>query len=206
MSWTDEETKAQASPAPHPPRRDDHLFLWVGLMLCVLAACIWWLLSQSWTGATSNVTDRVVVVPAHTATAPESRDLMPKPETGASAGKPETVRKSVAPARNTALRTREPRTANRRTRNAHPLADNPPPRYPTSALRSGIEGTVLVRAEIDADGTPVDVGIARRSGNRELDRAALNAVRGWRFQPALRDGKAVASAVQVPVDFVLEDR
>ena len=40
--------------------------------------------------------------------------------------------------------------------------------------------------------------------DRELDRAALSAVKQWRFQPALRDGTQVASTVMVPVQFELD--
>ena len=50
---------------------------------------------------------------------------------------------------------------------------------------------------------PGKVELAQRSRSRDLDRAALAAVRGWTFEPALRDGKPVASTVQVPVDFRL---
>jgi protein TonB len=85
------------------------------------------------------------------------------------------------------------------------VAGNVAPKYPASMLRAGVGGTVVVLAELDADGNPVDVEIAERSGERELDRAALNAVRQWRFEPALRNGKAVASSVRVPVDFQPSD-
>ena len=58
-----------------------------------------------------------------------------------------------------------------------------------------------VRVEVGADGVPTSVEVAQRSGSRDLDRAAVNAVRQWRFQPAQRDGQAVAGAVTVPIDF-----
>ena len=54
-----------------------------------------------------------------------------------------------------------------------------------------------------APSQPTAVELAQRSRSRDLDRAALAAVRGWTFEPALRDGKPVASTVQVPVDFRL---
>ena len=79
------------------------------------------------------------------------------------------------------------------------------PKYPAAALRSGEAGTVLVAATIDASGVPVDVSIDDRSGNRELDRSALQAVRQWRFQPALRDGKPVTATIRVPVEFALQN-
>ncbi|MCH2091728.1 MAG: energy transducer TonB [Pseudoxanthomonas sp.] len=77
----------------------------------------------------------------------------------------------------------------------------PAPEYPPAAMRSGDQGTVLVRVEVGADGVPTSVEVAQRSGSRDLDRAAVNAVRQWRFQPAQRDGQAVAGAVTVPIDF-----
>lgn len=88
-----------------------------------------------------------------------------------------------------------------RTIAPRPLAGNPTPTYPRDALRAGAGGTVMVRAVVDANGVPVDVDVVQRSGHRELDRAALMTVRKWRFEPALRNGKAVTSTVQVPVDF-----
>jgi len=78
------------------------------------------------------------------------------------------------------------------------------PKYPASALRAGETGTVLVLASIDRNGVPIEVSLDDRSGNREFDRSALQAVRQWRFQPALRDGKPVATSVRVPVEFALE--
>lgn len=209
MPATGEGTNTESQPGS-TRRRNDHLLLWVVLMLGLVAASIWWLLSQSWTGATSGVMDRVVVVPEQPATTPDAVSADTAPAAGSSAGKPDAAaaarKPSTTPKKTVASRTRDAGSTSRLTRSAHPLADNPPPRYPASALRSGVEGNVLIRAEIDAGGTPTDVGFARRSGNRELDRAALNAVRSWRFRPALRNGKAVASAVQVPVDFVLDER
>ena len=73
-----------------------------------------------------------------------------------------------------------------------------------AALRSGETGTVMVEVAVDSKGVPTNVSIENRSGNRELDRAALSAVKQWRFQPALRDGKQVASTVMVPVQFELD--
>ena len=58
--------------------------------------------------------------------------------------------------------------------------------------------------QVSRDGVPIDVSVDDRSGNREFDRSALQAVRQWRFQPALRDGKPVAATVRVPVEFALE--
>lgn len=77
----------------------------------------------------------------------------------------------------------------------------PPPRYPSEALRRGESGTVLVRVEVDANGAPAGVALVQRSGSRDLDRAAMEAVRKWRFMPAQRDGQAVAASLVIPIDF-----
>lgn len=83
-----------------------------------------------------------------------------------------------------------------------PLPDqSPPPEYPAAALRKGESGTVMVRVQVDRSGVPVDVSIDRRSGSRDLDRAAQDAVRGWRFQPAQRDGQPVDAILVIPIDF-----
>ncbi|KRA48270.1 energy transducer TonB [Pseudoxanthomonas sp. Root630] len=87
------------------------------------------------------------------------------------------------------------------SRDARPLAGNAEPKYPASMLRAGVGGTVVVLAEVDAQGNPIDVRVVGRSGERDLDRAAVSAVRQWRFEPALRNGKAIATSVKVPVDF-----
>lgn len=77
----------------------------------------------------------------------------------------------------------------------------PAPRYPAEPLRRGIGGTVQVRVTVAADGSVDRLALAQTSGNRELDRAALEAVRRWRFQPATRDGQPVVAEVIVPLDF-----
>jgi periplasmic protein TonB len=99
-------------------------------------------------------------------------------------------------------------------RSASPLApgnvpvaiSKPAPSYPTDALRNNETGTVLVRIAVGADGEPTDVTLAKRSGSRSLDRAALKAARNWRFRPAQQNGIAVASAVEVPMTFKLDGR
>lgn len=112
---------------------------------------------------------------------------------------------TVAPAPATAAKPTAKAPAIGRTRDASLIASSQIlPKYPASALRAGETGTVLVLASIDRNGVPVEVSLDDRSGNRDFDRSALQAVRQWRFQPALRDGKPVASTVRVPVEFALE--
>lgn len=83
-----------------------------------------------------------------------------------------------------------------------PIADqSPPPSYPPAALRNGVEGSVVVRVDVDATGVPFNVTIVQRSGSRDLDRAATDAVRRWRFVPAQSNGQAVVGSIEVPFDF-----
>jgi protein TonB len=81
----------------------------------------------------------------------------------------------------------------------------PPPRYPSDALRKGESGTVLVRVEVDVNGAPAGVALVQRSGSRDLDRAAMEAVRKWRFMPAQRDGQAIAASLVIPIDFKADE-
>ncbi len=83
-----------------------------------------------------------------------------------------------------------------------PLANQPAPRYPASALRRGESGTVVVQVEVGVDGRPASLRIATPSGSRALDSAAVDAVARWRFEPA-RDasGQPVAGSLSVPIDF-----
>ena len=77
----------------------------------------------------------------------------------------------------------------------------PAPDYPRAALRAGASGDVVLRIEVDAQGRPASVEVERGSRHRALDRAAVQAVRGWRFEPAMRDGQPVAGTVQQTIRF-----
>ena len=76
-----------------------------------------------------------------------------------------------------------------------------PPRYPSQELRQGIGGMVMLLVTIDASGNVLDVKIEKSSRNRNLDRAAMDAARKWRFNPGLRNGVKVGGDVRVPVNF-----
>ncbi len=83
-----------------------------------------------------------------------------------------------------------------------PIAgQSPPPAYPAAALRAGETGSVVVRVDVDATGYPNNATVIQRSGSRELDRAATDAVRRWRFTPAQSNGQAVPGSIEVPFDF-----
>ena len=77
------------------------------------------------------------------------------------------------------------------------------PSYPPSARRLGIQGTTLLSVFVAADGRVGDVVVKESAGHPDLDHAAAEAVRRWRFDPARRGSEAVAMWVLLPVEFRL---
>ena len=80
---------------------------------------------------------------------------------------------------------------------------NPPPEYPAFARRRGEEGRVLLRVHVASDGTPREIEVKTSSGSERLDRAALDAVKRWKFVPARVGDAATDAWVLVPIAFSL---
>ena len=83
--------------------------------------------------------------------------------------------------------------------------DNPPPVYPSASKRLGETGTVLLRVLVDEQGQSKSIEIQSSSGYSRLDRAALDAVRKWKFVPAKQGDRAISAAVLVPLTFELKN-
>lgn len=79
------------------------------------------------------------------------------------------------------------------------------PYYPLGAKAAGQHGIAYVRVTVSSGGRVQEVRIHRSTGNSSLDASALACVRGWRFAPALREGKAVAASALVKVSFRLSN-
>jgi protein TonB len=77
--------------------------------------------------------------------------------------------------------------------------------YPERARARGIEGRVLLRLHVSAAGDIADAVVTRSSGHAILDDAALRGARALRFEPARRDGRAVACWIPHAVEFRLTD-
>jgi TonB family protein len=75
------------------------------------------------------------------------------------------------------------------------------PRYPSTAEMAHIQGDVVVRVTIDENGKVTDAKPV--SGHPMLLEAAVRAVRQWRFEPFLEDGKAIPVNTLVKVGFSL---
>jgi TonB family protein len=75
------------------------------------------------------------------------------------------------------------------------------PQYPDLAKQLGVQGVVVVSAEIDASGNVAGAKAVR--GPILLRQAAVNAVRHWKYDPAITNGKPAAAQVTVSIDFRL---
>ncbi len=81
------------------------------------------------------------------------------------------------------------------------VSGNKKPIYPVFAKRYGTEGEVQLKVSISPSGRVDTVTIQKSSGSDLLDKAAVTAVRTWRYHPAVRDGQPVATTDIVPVIF-----
>lgn len=77
------------------------------------------------------------------------------------------------------------------------------PIYPPEAVQQRIEGTVKLRAIIGRDGTVQSLGLV--DGPPLLVPAAMDAVRSWRNQPTLLNGRAVELEEEIQIEFHLPD-
>src|SRR3546814_11928533 len=80
---------------------------------------------------------------------------------------------------------------------------NPAPRYPVESRRLREQGTVAIKVLVGPEGTVQELKLAESSGNSRLDKAALSAVRKWRFAPPQQAGKTVPAWVLFPLPFLL---
>jgi periplasmic protein TonB len=78
----------------------------------------------------------------------------------------------------------------------------PDPEYTEEARRAKTQGTCVLWLIVDSTGKPRDIKVVRGLG-QGLDAKALEAVRQWRFEPAMKDGKPVDVQISVEVVFHL---
>ena len=81
------------------------------------------------------------------------------------------------------------------------------PPYPAESIHAREEGRVLLAVTIGADGAVSRASVFKPSGHPRLDDAASQYVKDhWRWQPATRSGKSVASDTRVSVNFKLKSK
>jgi TonB family protein len=77
----------------------------------------------------------------------------------------------------------------------------PAPTYPRAALEQGISGKVILIVDVAADGSVAAARVERADPAGVFDASALETVKKWRFTPAMKDGKPIASRIRVPIDW-----
>ena len=77
------------------------------------------------------------------------------------------------------------------------------PVYPEIARQGRVEGVVILEAKTDEEGNVVDARVLRSI--RVLDQAAIDAVKQWKYEPLILDGKAHKVVFTVTVRFVLDE-
>ncbi len=77
------------------------------------------------------------------------------------------------------------------------------PRYPASAKRAGVQGVTTLRVHVLENGRVDEVLVDQSAGFRDLDLAAIEAVKKWLFEPARRGTDPVSVWVMLPVKFEL---
>jgi TonB family protein len=74
------------------------------------------------------------------------------------------------------------------------------PQYPFTLPKAGIHAEVILWAVVYADGTVGELNV-ESSTNDEFNQSAIDAVKQWKFLPALRNDEPVACRIRVPVEF-----
>ncbi|MDH0863379.1 energy transducer TonB [Mitsuaria sp. GD03876] len=76
--------------------------------------------------------------------------------------------------------------------------------YPAMLRERGIQGQVLLRVKVDAEGRAAEVVVAGGSGWRLLDEAARRVAESCPYIPARRGDQRLVSWVEYPVRFALQ--
>lgn len=79
------------------------------------------------------------------------------------------------------------------------------PKYPDAAMSENIEGTVYLKVFVDREGAVRDVSVIK-SDSKVFEQPSIDAIRQWRFTPALLQDKPVDAWIAVPFRFKLKDR
>jgi len=79
-----------------------------------------------------------------------------------------------------------------------------PGQWTDEALRYELEGTTVLQYDVDDEGRPAAIQIARKSGWRVLDHMAIRALESCRFEPSA-DPQVVRAGLRVPYNWTLTD-
>lgn len=77
------------------------------------------------------------------------------------------------------------------------------PVYPVAAKTEKIQGKVTLRFIVTTDGRVVEPSVVRDEPSGVFNDSALKPILGWRFRPAIKDGKPVDVIIIAPLKFEL---
>ncbi|QLE87366.1 energy transducer TonB [Shewanella sp. Scap07] len=79
------------------------------------------------------------------------------------------------------------------------------PQYPIDAAQRGKEGYVIVNFDISSSGSVENVSVVEAHPKRIFNRAAIQAIKKWKYKPKIENGQAVPQGNQhVQLDFKLD--
>jgi protein TonB len=78
------------------------------------------------------------------------------------------------------------------------------PQYPRDAMNRGEAGKVTLLVKLDERGKLTIMSIARSTGSRSLDNAAVAALRRWRCSPVFENGRAVSVVTKQEFEYTLK--
>ena len=77
------------------------------------------------------------------------------------------------------------------------------PIYPEEARKAGVEGVVVLEATIDIHGKVTKLKVLE-GVNDLLNKAAIDAVKQWKYEPVIMDGNPVEVEFGVAIKFALD--
>jgi TonB family protein len=79
---------------------------------------------------------------------------------------------------------------------------SPEPEFSEEARKAKFQGTCTLALIVELDGRPSNIHVVSTLG-MGLDEKAIEAVKNWKFEPAMKDGHPVRVPIEVEVDFHL---
>ena len=83
------------------------------------------------------------------------------------------------------------------------MIERPNPKYPRSAQKRGREGWAVVQYMVDAQGSTYDWEVIDYSGGKDFGKAALEAAKKYRYEPAQFEGRAIDAGAATKISFAL---
>ncbi len=78
------------------------------------------------------------------------------------------------------------------------------PLYPIEARQEGVEGWVYLHMTVGVDGSARDVRVTQSSIDEVFDKAAIDAINAWVFEPATDQGVPVEAPFEARISFTLQ--